>query len=129
MPPDPDPNKIAAVCFKKGNEATLKENWDYAIDMFTKAVRFVPENVLYRQTLRGVEGRKYKNNKTGARMAGLRLTGIRTRIGRAKMKSDWAAIDVAAEKGLALNPWEPQLNADLGEACQNLGYAEVAVFC
>jgi len=125
----PDSNKIATDCYKKGNEAMLKENWDYAIDMYTKAVRLVPDNLLYRQALRGVEGKKYKGNKTGAKMAGLRLTGIRTRISRAKMKSDWNTIDQAAEDGLTLNPWDAQLNADLGEACRNLGYSEVALFC
>ncbi|MGE3316307.1 MAG: tetratricopeptide repeat protein [Planctomycetaceae bacterium] len=128
MSTDSNRNKIAADCFKKCNEAMHKQNWDYAIDMATKAVRFVPDNLLYRQTLRGVEERKYNNNKTGAKMAGLKLTGIRTRITRARMKSDWQSLDAAAEDGLAVNPWEAQLNADLGEACHNLGYAEVAIF-
>ncbi len=123
----PDNNRIAAECFKKGTEALNKANWDYAIDMFTKAVRLVPDNLLYRQTLRGAEYRKYNNNKTGAKMAGLRLAGVRTRIGRARMKSDWAAIEQAAEEGLLINPWDAQLNADLAEACQNLGYADVAL--
>jgi tetratricopeptide (TPR) repeat protein len=125
----PDSNKIAADCFKKGLEAINKANWDYAIDMCTKAVSLVPDNVFYRQTLRGAEERKYNNNKTGARMLGLRLTGIRTRISRARMKSDWSALDQASEEGLALNPWDAQLNADLGEAGHHLGYADVAVFC
>ncbi|NOX56042.1 MAG: tetratricopeptide repeat protein, partial [Planctomycetes bacterium] len=123
-----DKKKIAADCWRKGSEAMARENWDYAIDMFSKAVAFVPENLMYRQTLRGGEYRKYNNNKTGAKMAGMKLMGIRGRIKKAKMQKDWEAVERAAEDGLKINPWDAQLNADLGEAAKNLGYGEVAVF-
>ncbi len=120
--------RLAAECWRKGSEAMSKENWDYAIDMFSKAVLFVPENLLYRQTLRGVEYRKYNNNKTGARMAGMRLMTLKGRIKKAKMQKDWQTVERLAEEGLQLNPWDAQLNADLAEACKNLGYQEVAAF-
>ncbi|HID21594.1 MAG TPA: hypothetical protein EYP14_04250 [Planctomycetaceae bacterium] len=123
-----DKKKIAADCWRKGSEAMARGNWDYAIDMFSKAVAFVPENLMYRQTLRGVEYRKYNNNKTGAKMAGVKLMGIRGKIKKAKMQKDWQTVERAAEDGLLVNPWDAQLNADLGEACRNLGYGEVAVF-
>lgn len=133
MTADPNRNKIAADCFRKCTEAMLKKNWDYAIDMGTKAVRMVPDNLLYRQTLRGVEEKKYNDNKTGARMAGIKLAGTRTKIARLKMKkptpTEWMAIDVAAEEGLAVNPWDAQLNADLGDACHGLGFPEIAIYC
>ena len=122
-----DKSKIAADCFRKGNEAMAKGNWDYCIQMYQQAALFVPENLLFRQTLRGAEYRKYDNNKTGARMAAVKLMGTRGKIKKAKMKKDWAALNQTVEQGLAINPWDAQLNADLGEACQNLGYAEVAI--
>lgn len=129
MSDESDRNRLAAECFRKCNEAAHKQNYDYAIDMATKAVRFAPGNLLYRQALRGVEERKYNNNKTGAGMGGkIKLAGIRTRISRARMKSDWQTLDIASEDGLALNPWDAQLNADLGDACHNLGHPEVAIF-
>ena len=40
---DAEKKKIAADCWKKGSEAMSKENWDYAIEMFGKAVTLVPE--------------------------------------------------------------------------------------
>lgn len=123
-----DKKKIAAECWVKGNEALSRENWDYAIDMFQRAVGLAPDNLVYRQTLRGAECRKYKNNKTGARMAKMRLVGVKGKIKKARMQSKWEAVDRAAEEGLALNPWDPQLNADIAEACAHLGYSDVAVF-
>ncbi len=124
----PNKKQIAADCFKKGTEAMNKENWDYAIAMVGKGVALVPENLLYRQTLRGCESRKYGNNGSGARMAGMKLMRFRTQIKKAKLKQDWRAIDRAAEEGLKTNPWDPQLNADMAQACHELGFDEVAIF-
>lgn len=124
----PDKKKIAIDCFRKGTEAMEKVNWDYAIDMFGQCVALVPENALYRKTLRGCESRKYRDNGSGARMASMKLMKTRGLIKKHKLKSDWRAIDRTAEDGLKINPWDPQLNAHLGEACHELGFDEVAVF-
>jgi tetratricopeptide (TPR) repeat protein len=125
---DDKKKRIAALSWKRGSEAMGKEQWDFAIEMFGQAVGLVPDNLMYRQTLRGVEYRKYNNNKTGKRMAGMTLMKIRAQIKKARSKKDWDAVDKAVEEGLALNPWDPQLNADLGEACKERGYDEVATF-
>lgn len=124
----PDMKKIAADCWRTGSQAMAKENWDYAIEMFGRAVSMVPDNLMYRQSLRGVEYRKYNNNMTGAKMASMKLMGVRTKIKKARMSKDWQGLERAAEEGLAVNPWDAGLNADLGEACRNLGFEEVAVF-
>lgn len=123
-----DKKKIAADCWRKGTQAMNQKNWDYAIDMFTRAVALVPENVTYRQTLRGCERMKYDNNKSGARMAGMRLMGVRTRIKKSRLQKDWDNLDRTAEEGLKLNPWDAQLNADVGEACQARYFTDCAVF-
>src|SRR3954471_12381691 len=104
--------KIATDCFLKGNQAMEKKNFDYAVKMHSTAVQLVPDNLVFRQTLRGCERRLYGENKTGAKLAGLRLrlSGVRSRIRKARSKSDWPALDQAAEKGLIFNPWNAQLN-------------------
>lgn len=124
----PDKNKIAADCWRKGTEAMARENWDYAIDMFSKSVALVPDNLMYRQTLRGCERKKYKDNGSGARMASVKLMGVRTKIKKSRMQKDWEAVDRAAEEGLQVNPWDAQLNFDMGEACRNLEYMECALY-
>lgn len=123
-----DKKKIAAASWKRGSEAMAKEDWDFAIEMFSQCVLFEPANLMYRQTLRGVEYRKYGNNKTGARFSGPRLMGIRSKIGLGKRSKNWEQVDQEAEKGLQLNPWDAQLNADVSEACRERGFGEVAVY-
>ncbi|HUQ72415.1 MAG TPA: tetratricopeptide repeat protein [Planctomycetaceae bacterium] len=105
-----------------------KENWDYAVQMFGQCCTVVPDNLVYRQTLRNCEFRKYKNNKSGASMAGMRLMGIRSKVKKARNAKNWKELMEAAEEGLAVNPWDAQLNADLGEGARSLGYDEIAVF-
>lgn len=125
----PDKKKIAAATWKRGSEAMAKEDWDFAIEMLSTCVKLVPDNLMYRQALRGVEYRKYGNNKTGAKLAGPRLMRIRGMIKKAKLQKNWEQVDQEAEKGLQINPWDVQLNADAGEACRERGFEEVAVFC
>src|SRR5579872_6943654 len=124
----PEKNKIAADCWVRGNEAVRKENWDYAIQMYTTCVKLVPDNLMYRQSLRFTEYKKYGDNKSGAKLAGMKLMPIKGRIKKCRMSKNWAGVAEACEEGLAINPWDPQLGADLGDAAKELGYQEVAIF-
>lgn len=125
MADDPK-KKIAQDCFKKGTEAMIKQNWDYAIEMFGQSVKFDPGNLMFRQTLRGVERRKFPKG-TGAKMAGMRLMGVKASIKKARMTKNWASLDQSAEEGLTLLPWDAELNADMAEATSNQGFTDVAV--
>lgn len=120
--------KLAADCFKRGTEAMMKNNWEYSCEMFRQSVNLVPENLLYRQSLRGATEKKYNNNGTGAPMVGMRLMGTKASIKKSRMQSDWNSVINTAEDGLALNPWDPSLNADLGDALSAVGFTDVAVF-
>ena len=82
-----DMSKYAAESFKKGTEAMAKQNWDYCVSMFGQAVKLVPSNLLYRQTLRGTERRKYPKG-TGAKMAGMRLMGVKASIKKSRITRD-----------------------------------------
>lgn len=120
--------RIANECWKSGTAAVSKQNFDYAVEQFSTAARLVPENLVYRQTLRGAEYAMYKNNGTGARMAGAKLMGIRSRVKKARGKEDWKTMNEEAEKGLVINPWDAQLEAWVGEACKNMEIPDVAIF-
>ncbi|HEY2253076.1 MAG TPA: tetratricopeptide repeat protein [Planctomycetaceae bacterium] len=127
-PPTPQQIKIAADCWRRANEAVPKENWDYAIQMYGQSVKLVPDNLTYRQSLRFTEYKKYDMNMKGAAMSSMKLMGPRGRIKKCRMGKDWKGVAEAAEDGLAINPWDPQLGADLGDALKELGYQEVAKF-
>ncbi len=126
--PSDQKRKIAADCWMKGNQALAKANFDYAIEMYGKAVSLGPDNLSFRQSLRGSEYKKYSDNKTGAKLASVRLAGTRNSLRKLRAKQEWAAMDLAAEEGLIINPWDAGLNAAVGEACRNRGFLEVADF-
>jgi tetratricopeptide (TPR) repeat protein len=126
--PTKDKKKIAAECFRKGNEAMEKGNFDYAVKMHRTAVMQVPDNLVFRQVLRGCEQKLYGNNKRGARFARMRLAGFRRRIRKAGKKGNWETVDQMAEDGLIVNPWHAALNAAVGEACSHLNRLEISEF-
>ena len=114
--------------YRKGHEALQKKNFVYAVECFGTGVRMQPDNVVYRQTRHGSLERMYDNNGTGARLASVRLVGIRGRIKKSRLKKDWSAVDQAAEEGLYLNPWDAQFFADVGESAVQRKAREVAVY-
>ena len=124
-----DPLATAAQeWFKKGNEAMGRQNWDFAVECFSNAVKMKSDVVLFRQTRHLCCRKLYGDNGTGAKMAGMKLMGIRGKIKKARGKEDWAAMDQHAEEGLAVNPWDGQLLADLGEACAAQDRGELAAY-
>jgi len=120
--------KLATDCMKRAQEAMAKGNFDYACEMWGTAVKMQPGNVVYRQNLRGCQRKMYKDNKTGASMAFLKINSARSKIKKARTAKNWADMDQAAEEGLAINPWDGQFNADLGEATRERGFNEIATF-
>ncbi len=135
--PDKDPmadddkkRKMANDCWKRGSDALSKEDFEYAIKMYRQSVNFCPDNLVFRQSLRGAETKFYKDNQKG--QTGLFVKGkigkVRVSCKTARARSKWDDLDHAAEDGLAINPWDAQFNADVGEACYQRGFLEVAVF-
>jgi len=118
----------AVKWYQTGNAALSKGSFDYAVEMFSNCVKQVPDHLHYRQMLRGAECRKYRDNKTGASMAFLRVTAVRGKSKKARLQKNWRELDIAGEEGLSINPWDAHFNADVGDAAVHLGWQEVAVF-
>ena len=118
--------KGAQDWFRKGTEAMNHKNWPYAIECFSNCVRLMPEHLLYRQSKHGCLRKLYNDNGSGAKMAGMRLMGVKTRLKKSRMQKDWKNVEATAEEGLLTNPWDPQLWFDLGDACANQNNMNVA---
>ncbi len=114
--------------YKKGTDAMNRQNWDFAVNCFGNSVKMKPEVVLYRQTKHGCCKKMYGDNGSGAKMAGMKLMSIRGKMKKARMKKDWETLDKLAEDGLLVNPWDPQLYADLGAASKELDRGEIAAY-
>lgn len=122
-------NRWAGECYRRGNDAMQKQNWDLAVEMFSSCVKFVPDNLLYRQFLRNSTKKKYNDNGKGAGTFGkTKLMGIRSRIKKARTSENWEEASKAIEEGLYLNPWDTQLNVELAEVSIELERGEIAKF-
>lgn len=120
-------NSKAHTLFQYGNDAALKANFDYAIQMYQEACKLEPNNLIYRQALRGVERKKFNNepSKVG-RLVGARTQPIRFRARSAKSKGHYTQALEICEEAFAHNPWDAGAARDAAEAAEQLGFKELA---
>lgn len=121
-----DANK-AQTFFQFGNDAALKQNFPYAIEMYQRACKLAPDNQLYRAALRGIERKKFGNDpsKVG-RLVGAKNQTIRMRARASKAKSNWPHVLEICEEAFVNNPWDVGSARDAAEACEQLGYHSLA---
>ncbi len=124
MSSEPDSPELqkAKTFFQYGNEATTKSNFDYAIDMYRQACKLVPDNMMFRQALRGVERRKFNNDpsKVGM-MAGARNQPALLRARSARSKGNWAQALEICEEAFVNNPWDVAASRVAAEAAEGMG--------
>lgn len=129
-----DPNDLgskdfqrAEMLFQHGNDAALKQNTDYAIQMYREACKLAPFNLLYRQSLRGMTRRKFGNDphKVGV-MGGARVQPIRMRARAEKAKGHWERVLEICEEAFQINPWDVGVSKDAAEAADHLKQPELA---
>jgi tetratricopeptide (TPR) repeat protein len=117
---------IAQTFFQYGNDAAMKNNHDYAIQMYREACKLDPENLIFRQALRGIERRKFGNDpaKVG-RLVGARIQPIRFKAKASKGKN-WAHVLELCEEAFLYNPWDVGVARDAAEAAEHLDYKLLA---
>lgn len=117
----------AAALFQKGEEAALKNNYAYAVDMFTQALKLEPENLQFRNGLRAIERKQFENdpNKVGL-MAKSRAKTARMGIGIAKSRGRWPEVIEACEEVFKYHPWDIHAARDAAEAAEHLGWKGLA---
>lgn len=117
----------AQTFFQYGNDAALKQNFPYAIEMYQRACKIKPDNLLYRQALRGIERKKFGGDpaKVG-RLVGAKNQPIRLRARASKAKGNWSSVIEICEEAFVNNPWDIAASRDAAEAAEQLGYNHVA---
>ncbi len=116
----PDQQK-AKTFFQYGNDAMMKSNLDYAIAMYRQACKHVPDNMMYRQSLRGAERKKFGNDpKKVGMMAGVKnqTTLMSAKSARSKGKHHEALEH--CEDAFANNPWDVTAARIAAEAAEEL---------
>ncbi len=114
--------KKAQTFFQTGNDAALKSNLDYAIQMYREACKVEPGNLTFRQALRGVQRRKFNNepSKVG-RLVGARTQPIRMRARSATGKGNFAQALDLCEEAFIHSPWDVGAARDASDAAEGLG--------
>jgi tetratricopeptide (TPR) repeat protein len=117
----------AKTYFQYGNDAALKNNHDYAVNMYQSACKIDPGNLIYRQALRGIERRKFGNDpaKVG-KLVGMKTNPIRLKAKAPKAKGNWKGVLETCEEVFVLNPWDIGAARDAAEASQQLGFMPLA---
>lgn len=133
MPEAPERNEKqyqrAQLLFDRGNDAAMKNNLDYAIEMYNQALQIDPNNLLYRQALRGVERRKFGNEPSKVGMlAGARVGPIRMRAKGERGKGHWEKALEACEEAFRINPWDVATAREAAEAAKGLNNRPLAVW-
>src|SRR5262249_51206671 len=113
--------------FKYGNDAALKNNFDYAIQMYREACKRIPDNLIYRQALRGIERRKFggEPSKVG-RLVGAKNQPIRLPARAARAKGQYLHVIGVCEEAFVNTPWAVAAAREAADAAQHLGYRELA---
>src|SRR5262249_22552378 len=113
----------AQTFFQYGNDAALKQNFEYAIEMYQRACKLAPDKQLFRAALRGIERKKFGNDpsKVG-RLVGAKNQPIRLRARAARSKGNWTGVLEICEEAFVNNPWDISAVRESAEACEQLGY-------
>ncbi|MDZ4658834.1 MAG: tetratricopeptide repeat protein [Bythopirellula sp.] len=110
--------------FEHGQRCAEKDDFDYATQLFTQCVVEDPGNVIYLQNFFANLQKKFKNNKSGAMLASLKIKGQRSALVRASTKGNWTEALQAGCNALALNPWDIPTLLAMANVCKELGSDE-----
>lgn len=119
----------AKIFFETGNDAALKGNFDYAIQMYQEACKLHPVQLTYRQALRGVVRRKFGGDpKKVGMMSGAKNQTIRMKARSAKGKAKYDEALAICEEAFVNNPWDVNTSREAAEAAEAAGYLELAAW-
>jgi len=124
---DSTEDKNAKTFFQYGNDAARNSNFDYAIAMYRQCCKIVPDNLVYRQSLRGIERRKFNNDPAKVGMlVGAKNQPILLRAKSARSKQNFKQAIEHCEDAFVNNPWDVGAARVAAESAEGLGLLVVA---
>jgi tetratricopeptide (TPR) repeat protein len=112
----------AKTFFQYGNDAAMKGNIDYAIAMYRQASKCVPDNLMYRQALRGAERKKFNNDpKKVGMLVGVKNQPLLMKAKSTRSKGKHHEALEHCEDAFANNPWDVAAAQVGAEAAEELG--------
>lgn len=114
--------------FEHAQRCAEKEDFNYATELFTQCVAEDPGNVIYLQHFFANLQKKYKDNKSGARFASLKISSPRSALTKAAAKGQWTEALQLGCAALALNPWDIPTLLAMAQVCRELGIDECQLY-
>ncbi len=114
--------------FEHAQRCVEKDDFDYAHQLFTQCVAEDPANIIYLPAMLANLQKKYRNNKKGAKLAGLKIKSHRMALAKAASKGEWLAAFQAGCAALALNPWDIPTLLAMASACNELHIDECQLY-
>lgn len=109
---------------RDGSEAMGRGDWEDTYRLFRKAIELVPDNLLFRQTLRGTATKLAEQRRFTVFDKDSHLSKLQNAIA----VENWTEADRLAEDGLHYLPRDADLNVALARTTQHLGYPDIARF-
>lgn len=129
MPPELEAQDIekARTFFQYGNDAALKSNFEYAINMYKEACKRAVDNLQFRQALRSVQRQQFGNDpsKVG-RLVGLTNKKIHFQASSARKKEKYAHAVEVLEDAFTNNPWDVAAAREAAESFEMLELYPIA---
>ncbi len=117
--------EISSEIFEKGKRAFEKQNYDYAMDLFSEVVQNQPDNRKARQLLRESEVRKARQDGYPHPVMA-KITGFIPWI-KSRLYSDPDAVIQACEEYLKIDPEDVGTRVKLSQALREKGMLEAAI--
>ena len=127
-PITPAKRKRLQTAFEHASRQMAQEAYDYATELFEQCVLGDPSNLIYVQNYVGNLQKKYNNNKTGSKLAQIKVRGARGAARKALGQSQWDDVIKHGLKALAVNPWDVPALTVMATAAENSGDDEVELY-
>lgn len=114
--------------FEHAQRCAEKDDFNYATELFTQCVVEDPGNVIYLQHFFANLQKKYKDNKTGARFAALKISSPRSALTKSSAKGQLTEALKSGCAALALNPWDIPTLIAMAQVCKELGVDECQLY-
>lgn len=114
--------------FEHAQRCAEKDDFNYATELFAQCVVEDPGNVIFLQHFFANLQKKYKDNKSGARFASLKISGPRSALVKASAKGQWTKALQSGCAALALNPWDIPTLLAMAQVCKELAIDECQLY-
>jgi tetratricopeptide (TPR) repeat protein len=120
--------RAAAGQYERAQQVIGSNNFDYGIQLLRNCCKLDPANFTFRQALRQAQKDKYGDDKRGQRLAFLTGLSAKVKLQASLTSGKYLQALEYGEDLLTRNPWDVRTLLGMGEAFEELGLLEHALW-